>query len=327
MKLGCSLMGSGNGAKAVALARTLLAQRPKDPELLSALRVVLSHRVPQWHRPMIGDAARNEAFEKAIARAVAHGETVLDIGTGSGLLSLMAARAGAKAVYACEADPALAETAREIVARNGYAETIRVLAKRSTELDREADLGGGVDVVVAEIFSDDLLVEGALATFQHAAAALTRAGARIIPASASVQVALAFREHEVPGLSDVEGFDLSPFERHFAPDSKFRTDDKRLHLRSEPAALLDFDLQAGGPFPNERASVGLTASGGRANGVVRWLRLQLDEQQCYENRPGVGRKSHWAALFSPLPGRALEVGESLTVNAAHDQERIQLWFS
>ena len=38
-----------------------------------------------------------------------------------------------------------------------------------------------------------------------------------------------------------------------------------------------------------------------------------------------GRRSHWAALYTPLE-RALAPGEAVTLHAAHDRERLQLWF-
>src|SRR3569623_1665571 len=90
-KLGCALMGSGQRAKAAALVDAALGESD-DPALVSAARIILSHHVPQWHGPMLADTERNSAFEQAIARALPAGGTLLDIGAGSGLLSLLAAR-------------------------------------------------------------------------------------------------------------------------------------------------------------------------------------------------------------------------------------------
>src|SRR3569623_403454 len=276
-KLGCALMGSGQRAKAIALVEAALAESD-DPALVSAARVILSHHVPQWHGPMLADAARNSAFEQAIARALPEGGTLLDIGAGSGLLSLIAARAGAASVYACEADPALAATAAAIVARNGWAGTVRVIPKRSTELDREIDLGGGADVIVAEIFSNDLINEGALPSLEHAAAALGRPGARIIPAAASIEVALAWLDMDDTALDDVQGFALTLFARHASPDLRVSVSSSKLSLRSDPKSLFRFDFQSGGPFPAGRAQVTLEARDGAANGVVRWIRLEHNAQ-------------------------------------------------
>ena len=58
----------------------------------------------QWHYRMLNDKERNEAYDGAIKRAlqIRPGATVLDIGGGTGLLSIFAARAGADHVYCCE---------------------------------------------------------------------------------------------------------------------------------------------------------------------------------------------------------------------------------
>jgi predicted RNA methylase len=327
VKIGCALMGSGEGGKAVALVDRLLADRPDDPELVSAARLILSHQVAGWHAAMLADAPRNQAFAAAIERAVAArpGCTVLDIGTGSGLLAMIAARAGAGRVVACEAHPALAETARAIVERNGFADRITVIAKHSTDLDRERDLGGGADIIVAEVFSEGLLNEGALATFRHAVTALGRPGVQLIPAAATVQVALAERPLHPLSLVVLD-FDLSPFERHFEPERKLSVADSKLRLRSEPDSLFTFDFTDPKPAFHGRARLTLPATGGGADGVVRWIRLELDAATRYENRPGPDADSHWAAVFQPFPAARALGNAAVTIEAAYNDERIQLWF-
>lgn len=65
---------------------------------------------------------------------------------------------------------------------NGYSYKEQVLPKLSTQLCREEDLGGGVDIIVTEISYDDLINEGALATFEHASSLFRSGGAKTIPA-------------------------------------------------------------------------------------------------------------------------------------------------
>jgi len=73
------------------------------------------------HEEMIRDKARTEAYKRAIEqnRHLFEGKTVLDIGTGTGILSLFAARAGAKKVYAVD-NADIVHFARDIVETNNY---------------------------------------------------------------------------------------------------------------------------------------------------------------------------------------------------------------
>ena len=327
VRLGSALMGSGEGDKAVRLLESAARERPGDPELESAERVILSSGIAQWHMPMLADAGRNAAFERAIRRAVTPAMTVLDIGAGSGLMSMLAARAGAAAVVACEAQPALAETARAIVAANGWSEKVRVIGKASTQFDRDVDVLGGADVIIAEVFSDDVISEGALPTLGHALAALARPNVQVIPAEASIRVALAHWPNEPQSLRDVSGFDLSLFQRHSPAWRRVRSTDSRLQLRSAPESLFTFVFAPGQSFGADRSRVALRCRG-PANGFVQWIRLQMDAQEAYENAPGSACDSHWSLLFHGLPdGRCIADGEEVVIEACHDGERLQVWLA
>jgi type II protein arginine methyltransferase len=318
-------MSGGEQAKALALVEQVLNDDPDNPELQSVAHDVLTCGIPGWHRTMLLDGERNGAFARAIHRAVADGGTMLDVGTGSGLLALIGARAGATRVYACELSPALAATARQIVADNGYAQKVDVLNVHSTDLDAERDLDGGVDVIVGEVFSNDLLGEGALRAFQHAASSLARRGAQIIPARASIRIALVNYEQSEIDLADMCGFNITRFGRHLHQSHAVSVGSERLQLSSDPANLFSFDFSLSAAFKNERTRVSLKATG-PANGVARWIQLRLDDHEVYENLPSVGRKSAWDLLFSRLP-RNVTVGDTVSVHAAHDREHVHLWFS
>src|SRR6266571_558677 len=96
--------------------------------------------IPRWHFAMLNDLERNDAFATALERVVLPGSFVLDIGSGTGLLAMMAARAGADSVITCEASPVLAEMTREIVARHGLSDVITVIPRFSTDLRVGIDL-------------------------------------------------------------------------------------------------------------------------------------------------------------------------------------------
>src|SRR5574337_87290 len=98
------------------------------------------------------------AFQ-GLKAAIRPEKLVFEIGAGSGLLSMMAARLGARAVVACESVPIIAETARKIVDRNGYHDTVSVLAKSSFDVEIGKDLPERADLLVHEIFSSELIAE------------------------------------------------------------------------------------------------------------------------------------------------------------------------
>jgi len=323
--LGCAMMASGRGEKAVALVEAALARHPDDPLLRRAAESILTHKVPTFHRDMLADQRRNRAYRLAIEKAAPAGKSVLDIGAGSGLLAMMAARAGAARVYACEADRALAATARAIVAANGFGDRIEVIARHSSALDARDDLDGGVDLIIAEVFANDLIGEGALPALGHAMAALARPGARIIPAGAAIRIALAhYRGRGASSVGTAEGFDVGPFARHAPRVVNVAPDNERLALRSAPRDLFRFDFQNDRDFAESRLCVWAEAEGGPVNGVAQWLRVELDAEIAYENAPG-GGGSHWAVLFHPFDEEiAPPPGSRIAIQGWHDERRLLL---
>eukprot|EP00798_Chlamydomonas_sp_ICE-L_P007497 gene7498-643_t len=87
---------------------------------------------------------------------------VLDIGTGTGLLAMLAAQGAAEVgvqavqVTACDVFPPMARLGERLIEHNGYSDTVKVVLKRSDELVVEGSLsaeakGNGVYVVVTDI--------------------------------------------------------------------------------------------------------------------------------------------------------------------------------
>jgi type II protein arginine methyltransferase len=305
----------------------MIEQNPHDRIWREVAQEILSYKVPGFHRSMLADEIRNQAYEQAIRATVRPGDLVLDIGAGSGLLAMMAARAGAAKVVACEADSALAATAREIVERNGYGEVIEVVAERSTKLDRSAALAAGADVIVSEIFSHTLIDEGAIESLNHGMTRLARPGARIIPASASIQVALAEYRGEAPApLGRVAGFDLSLFDRHVPRVTTVPLKSDKLRLSGPAEPLFAFDFTSGEAPAEQRRRIGLTSGGGRVTCVAQWIRLELSDGVAFENAPGPDRRSHWPCVLYALD-EPLETGEGdqVEVEAWHDPVRLRIW--
>lgn len=317
---------NGDFERCIALVKEALAAGPGDPEVTSLARTIMARLVPGWHFKMMRDEPRNNAFLHAIERAVRPDMKVLDIGSGSGLLAMMAARAGAPEVHTCEMNAVIAEVAREIVERNGFAEQITVHNCNSKKLDPAADLGGPVDLVVSEIIGNDLVCEEVLPTMRDAVRRLAKPGAQFIPQAGEIRIALAhFPDLESYRTGDVCGFDLSPFNRLLSARINVRANDPDLTLCSAPISLFSFDFTTA-DHPEERAATELVASGGPANGIVQWFRLQMDEHEDYECAPGPGSPPSWGLGFYPFEHcRDMAAGERIAIAASVAGNRLRLW--
>lgn len=310
--------------EAVVLAERAWALAPADAEIAAVLQSLRARTVPQWHFRIVRDDWRNQAYETALRRAVKPGATVFEVGTGTGLLAMMAARAGAASVVTCEANPVVASLAETIIARNGFADRIRVLRKHSSEVTL-SELGGPADVLVSEIVINNLVGEGALPVMEDVVPRLLKPDAAIIPAAGDIRVALV-EDHSLEGrlMGDVCGFDVTPFNAAFR--SPHRAEDRTtLTLRSAPADLFAIDF-GGGPYGMKRASTNLTALGGMVSGVAQWMRLKLDGAEVIENAPGSEPWSVWSVeVYRLAEPKVLEPGTRVAVHGCLDPQSLRLW--
>ena len=101
------------------------------------------------HREMLEDQVRTEAFRRAIFECC-KGRVVLEVGTGSGMLAVLAAQAGARRVVAVEADAEMAQLAQQVVDANGV--EVQVLSGRVEDVAPLVDraLGGEAEVLISE---------------------------------------------------------------------------------------------------------------------------------------------------------------------------------
>lgn len=317
---------AGKPAEALDLADRAWRLAPDNPEVRSLAGDVLSTGVPAWHFGIVRDRLRNQAYEAALRRAITPGSRVLEVGAGSGLLAMMAARAGAQHVHTCEMEPAVALAARKVIEHNGLAGRVTVLAKHSRDVTLD-DIGGPADVLVSEIVSNDMVTEDALPALEDVMARLVRPGGAIIPATGEVRVALGFDARlESRRMGMVSGFDLTPFNCLASPFYQIPVGSPALSLRSAPERLFGFDFRTGGPWSWQQGEVELSATGGPANGIVQWIKLGMDDEGSYDNMPAPGADSCWAAIFHPFPAAITQIGgKKINVFGHHDRVSLRIW--
>ena len=131
---------------------------------------------PVEHARMLHDTRRTDDYLAAIGEAVQPGDVVLDIGTGSGVLAIAAARAGAQHVYAIEASD-IAEVAGRVFAANEVQDRVTLIPGWS----RTIDLPEQADVLVSEIIGNEPFEEEILETTLDARRRLLKPGGLMIP--------------------------------------------------------------------------------------------------------------------------------------------------
>ena len=342
--LGLSLQANGHHAAAQRSYRQALSIQPDyaaalyrqasmlDPVLVAArsrLAGTLERLVPAWHVPMMNDDARNEAYYRGLRSSVGPASTVFEIGTGSGLLSMMAARLGAQQVVTCEAEPVIATAAQHIISRNSLDRRIKLLTKRSTEVELGTDLMRPADILVSEIFSSELLGERVLPSIEDAKRRLLRPGGRVIPAVGSIMVAL-FAGDDV-GLNlrvdQVMGFDLSGFNEIVPQRQVIARTDLSIDMLSEEVEAFRFDFERDDAWPAQQKMLRLPVrSAGRCLGLIQWLFLRMDGDTVFENHPAVkAPASGWTRCVYLLP-TPVEVQPAQTVIVEATHNRICPWF-
>ena len=237
------------------------------------------NKVPAWHFSIVRDDRRNRVYQEAIDRFVTPKTTVLEIGTGTGILALLAARAGAAHVYTCEMEPLIAEAARENVLRNGFEGKVTVIAKKSSDLVVGEDIPGPVDLIVSEIVDNGLLGEDVLPVMEDAKARLLKPDGLILPSRIALRGALVGGPEWTrrSRLDDVLGLDLSAFNHLASPVQALGMEtpdlDKAL---SGTLEIFHFDFMRDDRFPREKREMPVSVErSGVVDGLLHWIWLDF----------------------------------------------------
>ncbi len=212
----------------------------------------VGYAAPHAHVEMLDDKVRTTAFLGAIADVVRPGDVVVDIGTGTGVLALAAAKAGAKHVYAIEGSE-IGRAAKDLFAANGFADRITLIQGWSSQVE----LPEKANVLVSEMIGNDPLEERIMEIFADAHARFLTPDARIVPRrlrafGAPVEVdqktlaKFMFTTQRTRDWSEWYGFDFEKLTDTSVNDSMMITilpqEIRSWPLLSDPILLADLDL-------------------------------------------------------------------------------------
>jgi SAM-dependent methyltransferase len=174
---------------------------------------------------MLRDSVRTTAYEDAIssnAKSLFEGKVVLDVGCGTGVLSLFCARAGARKVIGVDNSDVI-EQAREICSLNGYDGIVTYVKGKMEELLLEGDrglplpVGETVDVIVSEWMGYALFFETMLPSVMAARDALmTPNGGMMYPNGSRIYLEGGRDAERLGYWNNVHGIDMSPMRERMA---------------------------------------------------------------------------------------------------------------
>jgi SAM-dependent methyltransferase len=130
-----------------------------------------------YQQTLLGDARRNRAFHRALAARVRPGQTVLDLGSGTGVWAVAAARLGARRVVAVEREAVLVPVIEALARENGVADRVEVVRADA----RRVRLPRVFDVVVSEMVGNEAFEEGLVPVFERARTRFLRRGGALVP--------------------------------------------------------------------------------------------------------------------------------------------------
>lgn len=312
----------GKKSDAILLARLARLYCPSNRKVRILTEWQLRKGAPLWHFQLVHDHLRNDVYAQALSHYVKPGMVVFEVGTGTGLLAMLAIRAGASHVYTCEISTEVAEAARAIIARNGMQERISIIPKNVLDIKVGKDIPKRCDLFVSEIVDNSLLGEGVLPFTEYARDNLLVSGAPLLPRTVSAVGALLSCEScsEYYQVNEVMGFDLSEFNRFSPLEIQMPREVGSAVFLTEKADLISFDLSLSHHARVATASLKVNQDG-VANGLLRWLRLDFGANIVFENCPPVRScwEPHLHIMEHPLN---VTVGDCVRFDVSHDRESL-----
>jgi protein arginine N-methyltransferase 1 len=195
------------------------------------------------HEEMLKDYVRTEAYRRAIENNPNDfkDKIVLDIGAGTGILSIFAARAGAKHVYAVE-NAEIAYFAREIIKQNGLEDKITVLKGKMEEIELPVPK---VDIIISEWMGYFLLYESMLDSVLWARDKYLNKGGKMLPDKAQIFVASIedekFKNNKINFWKNVYGVNMSCLSHAALKEPLIDVCDHYM-VNSDTCKIIEFDL-------------------------------------------------------------------------------------
>ncbi|KAH8314288.1 hypothetical protein KR074_012278 [Drosophila pseudoananassae] len=165
------------------------------------------------HEEMLKDEVRTVTYRNAMYhnKHLFQGKTVLDVGCGTGILSMFAAKAGAAQVIAVDCSNII-EFARQVVIDNNLQDVIKVVKGKIEEIELPNGIEG-VDIIISEWMGYCLFYESMLDTVLYARDKWLKPGGMMFPDRGTLYITAIedrqYKDEKINWWDDVYGFDMS----------------------------------------------------------------------------------------------------------------------
>lgn len=265
------------------------------------------------HRWYLRDRHRIAAYDRALHEVLPANSIVVDLASGTGILGMLACRAGAARVYAIERT-GMAGLARDIARANGFEERIVGLRGRSATVV----LPERADVAVCDQLGPFGVDGGILEVSRHARDRFLRSGGTLVPSQLALMLALvedaALFERIGFWRTRPAGFDLSAA-ADVAANAPYRVGLRADRLSSLPEQAAALDLTRETDLPLRLSAMLRVARDGLLHGVGGWFNAVLSPSVEMTNAPGARHRIKRRQMFFPiLEAAPVRAGDLVTVS-------------
>jgi len=274
------------------------------------------------HVLMVNDIGRGAKYAEAMSKKIRPGDVVLEVGTGAGLLTCIAASLGAKHVYTVERSPVLHKVAQKVFAANGISDRVTLLNMASDDLVKSGAVREPIDVFVTETIGTLGLEEGIAPIFDHVRPLLAPQ-ARCIPETIQFKQCLV----NMSGIRDrfqmlrpIFGFDMSALNEELGSNQFYWLNPIEAWREvSSTAETAVYDLLGFSPFETNLETMAITDN--VCDGMLTWAEFKLADGVVLETRyRQVG--DSWANCVHFMNRGPIAYGQTCTSNFRIHDDRL-----
>ncbi len=277
----------------------------------------------EQQRWMVADKVRTDAFAEAISEVVRPGDLVVDVGAGTGVLSILAAKAGARKVIAIERSN-MANHAQELIQMNGCSDQVEIFNGDA----KDFKINEKADVIISEWLGHMAYVEGMFRSVMQVRDTCLAADGKLLPSSVDLMLApvddTEFYQKHGPGFweqNKIHNIDFSCFtkrELEMGHANQYHVPAK--YLLADGITIHSLDTKQARPRDEwcTNSVEYKIQRDGTVNGFLGWFNTQLSPNVILDTAP-CAPLTHWRQTYFPYHPIKVTAGQTLKVDYYTDE--------